>query len=212
MLPFKIPVAYLHHESQYVKFSPKAVENSFRGVLLSIGMQFICWSDTWLHRISVVARCHDCMTSWRLDDHSFKLTDRRRWFWFSRDSFEIHWNWTGQLPSNNIDKEVWLNSNKSTCSWQHRKIIQYYVTSKNQYVYLLLFPIDTTFYQRSLSLLGRFVPASQGNIDTIVANAKGISVSNFISSLGGYSVAPERWEGMGIFFYVSCFKNGFNMF
>lgn len=73
----------------------------------------------------------------------------------------------------------------------------------------ICFYIDTTFYQRSLFLLGRFVPASQGNIDTIVANAKGISVSNFISSLGGYSVAPERWEGMAIFFLCFLLEDRF---
>lgn len=152
---------------------------------------------------------YDILTTWRPQfqaDRSQKMVLILSGFIW--DSLKLNWT----VAVQQYWQEVWLNSNKSTCSWQHRKIIQYYVTSKNQYVYLLLFPIDTTFYQRSLSLLGRFVPASQGNIDTIVANAKGISVSNFISSLGGYSVAPERWEGMGIFFYVSCFKNGFNMF
>lgn len=170
-------------------------------------MQFICWSDTWLHRISVVARRHDCMTSWRLDDHSFKLTDRRRWF----DSLGIHLRFT-EIELDSCRPTILTKRSDRIATKAHAvgstaKIIQYYVTSKNQYVYLLLYRYN--FLSKESFLLGRFVPASQGNIDTIVANAKGISVSNFISSLGGYSVAPERWEGMGIFFLCFLLENRF---
>ena len=121
MLPFKIPVAYLHHKSRHVKFSPKGVGHSSWAVFLSI--RYLITSNTsgakpWLYDI--------------LTRTVFKLKDRRRWFRFRG----IHSRFT-EIEIDSCRPTIllikrWLNKMvRKPCSLQHGKVMQYYVTSKN---------------------------------------------------------------------------------
>ena len=111
---------YLHHKSRHVKFSPKGVGHSSWAVFLSI--RYLITSNTsgakpWLYDI--------------LTRTVFKLTDRRRWFWFRG----IHSRFT-EIEIDSCRPTIllikrWLKKMvRKPCSLQHGKVMQYYVTSK----------------------------------------------------------------------------------